>query len=190
VDRFTLRSVLRGVTCADRSLYLCGELFWHLRCSLSYGRTQRAMKPLSATEQARGGFTLVEAIVSTLIAGVVTAGLISTFMQAHWASEWSSYSLAAQSLAMQPIEQARGAKWDPYSSPVADQLVASNFPVRIEPLDIPISKTNVVYATNRTTIRTIRVSPPLKQITVECTWRFPKRGVFTNLITTYRAPDQ
>lgn len=135
-------------------------------------------------------FTLMEAIISMAIAGIIMGGIVSGFMQTHRASEWSVYSLAAQSLALQPLEQARGAKWDPYAYPPVDQLVASNFPIRTNVLDIPASGTNVVYATNRITIRTVSAAPPLKQISVECTWTFHNRGVFTNSVTTYRAADQ
>ena len=136
------------------------------------------------------GFTLTEVLVSMLVAGIMIVGLISSFIQSHRQAEWSAYSLAAQSLAMQSLEQARTAKWDPYATPPVDQLVASNFPVRVEVLDIPISKTNIVFATNRTTIQTISATPPLKQISVQSTWGFLNRGVFTNSVVTYRAPDQ
>jgi type II secretory pathway pseudopilin PulG len=140
--------------------------------------------------RAQGAFTLIEAIVATMLAGIVTAGLVSSFMQAHRTSEWSSYSLAGQGLALQCVEQTRSAKWDPYSHPAVDQLVASNFPDRIEVLDVPVSGSNVVYATNRVTIRTISEHPPLKQIKVQCTWTFPNKGTFTNTVMTYRAADQ
>ena len=55
-----------------------------------------------------------------------------------------------------------------------------------------ISGTNIVYATNRTWITDVYASgiPPLKKIYVETTWTFLNRGVFTNSVTTYRAPDQ
>jgi len=138
----------------------------------------------------RGGFTLVEAVVSMLLAGIIMGGIASGYLQAHRTSEWSAYSLAAQSLAMQPLEQARAAKWDPYAYPPVDHLVASNFPKTVNILDVPISGTNVVYATNRVVIRDLSTNPPLKQITVECTWRFHTRGVFTNTIMTCRTADQ
>jgi len=137
-----------------------------------------------------GAFTLVEALVSMLILGIMVTGMASGFMQCHRTAEWSAYSLAAQSLAMQPIEQARAAKWDPTRSIPMDQLVQANFTQRIFSLDVPISGTNIVFATNRTVIRTVSVSPPLREIAVECTWSFPKRGTFTNRVLTFRAPDQ
>jgi prepilin-type N-terminal cleavage/methylation domain-containing protein len=135
-------------------------------------------------------FTLVEALISMVILGIMVTGVVAGFIQSHRAAEWSAYSLAAQSQAMQSLEQSRAAKWDPTKATPVDDLIPSNFPTRIDILDVPISGTNYVYATNRTTIRTISTNPLLKEISVECTWQFLNRGVFTNSILTYRAPDQ
>ena len=153
----------------------------------------------SRTVRKPNGFTLVEALVSMMVTGIMVTGVVAGYTQCMRQAEWSAYSLAAQSLAMQPIEQSRAAKWDPYAVPPVDQitnsptasfagttwtLLATNI------LDIPISGTNIVYATNRTSVRTISTTPPLKEISVETTWRFMNRGVFTNTVVTYRAPDQ
>ena len=135
------------------------------------------------------GFTLVEALISMMITGIMVTGVVAGYTQCMRQAEWSAYSLAAQSLAMQPIEQARAAKWDPYANPAVD-LVTNLPPITINILDIPISGTNIVYATNRTTVRTVSTTPPLKEISVETTWRFLNRGVFTNTVVSYRAPDQ
>jgi hypothetical protein len=124
-----------------------------------------------------------------MIVGIVITGVIAGFNQTQQQAEWSAYSLAAQSLAMQPIEQARGAKWDPYANPPVDQIT-NLLAVTTNILDIPITGTNIVYATNRVSITTVSTTPPLKKISVECTWRFFRRGVFTNSVVTYRAPDQ
>ena len=125
-----------------------------------------------------------------VILGIMVTGIVSGFIQSHRTAEWSAYSLAAQSLSMQRVEQSRAAKWDPLKANPIDQLVASNFPGMTNVLDTPVSGGNITYATNRVFITTISTNPPLKQIYVESTWRFPNRGVFTNSILTYRAPDQ
>ena len=125
-----------------------------------------------------------------LVVGIMVSGVVAGFMQTHKQAEWSAYNLAAQSLAMQPIEQARAAKWDAYAVPPVDQLQATNFPVMTNVLDIPITGTNIVWATNFVTITTVSTNPPLKQISVVTTWRFWNRGVFSNVVVTYRAPDQ
>ena len=128
--------------------------------------------------------------MSMLILGIMVTGVVSGFTQAHKTAEWSAYSLAAQSLALQPLEQARAAKWDPTRAVPLDELVQSNFPNRVLVLDVPISGTNVVRATNTVWIRDVSTNPPLRSVTVECTWSFPQRGTLTNRVMTYRAPDQ
>lgn len=135
-------------------------------------------------------FSLPELVISSGLAATGLGGMIYGYVMAAKNAEWSAYQLAAHSLAMQRLEQARSAKWDLQATPVVDELVATNFPAVIEVLDIPISKTNVVYATNVTTISTISTTPPLKMISVNCTWQFISGKVFTNIVVTYRAPDQ
>lgn len=145
-------------------------------------------KPANRADQR--GNTFVEALASMLVVGIMAAGLVSGFMYTHKQAEWSAYNLAAQSLALQPIEQARSAKWDAYAHPPVDQLWNSNFPSTTNILDIPVSGTNIVYATNRVNIRLVSTNPPLKEISVVTTWAFMYRGVFSNTAVTYRAPDQ
>lgn len=133
---------------------------------------------------------MVEVLVSLVLAVLSTGGIVSGYILSANRAEWSAYSLAAQSLAMQRVEQARAAKWDPSAFPSADDLQSTNFPLAVEILDIPISGTNIVYATNLTTITTVSANPPLKMVRVDCVWRFTNRGLFTNTVATYRAPDQ
>jgi hypothetical protein len=110
------------------------------------------------------------------------------YVMSAQSAEWSAYNLAANSLAIQRLEQTRAAKWDRQASPLVDEL--TNFPTVVEILDIPISGTNIVYATNVTTITAVSTHPPLKMIRVDCSWRFSSGQVFTNSVMTYRAPDQ
>ena len=88
------------------------------------------------------------------------------------------------------MEQARSANWDLLASPPRDQLVSANFPTTNEVLDIPISGTNIVNATIFTTITPVSTNLQLRLIRVDCVWPFLNRGLFTNSIQTYRAPDQ
>jgi len=53
------------------------------------------------------GFTIVEVVIAVLISTIVFATVIYAYVGANDRAEWSAYSLAAQSLAMQGIEQAR-----------------------------------------------------------------------------------
>ena len=136
------------------------------------------------------GFTLPELVISTAIAAISIGGIAYGYILSAQSAEWSAYNLAANSLAIQRMEQTRAAKWDRQSIPPVDELVGANFPMAVEILDIPISGTNVALATNITTISTVSAAPPLKMIRVDCSWMFASGRVFTNTVITYRAPDQ
>ena len=137
-----------------------------------------------------GAFTLVEVVVSVALAAFMVGGIVYGYVQSTRRAEWSAYSLAAQSLALQRLEQTRAARWDPLAYPPVDQLVGTNFPVALDILDIPISQTNIVYATNFTTITAVSTNPALKMIQVDCVWPYINGVVFTNTVLTYRAPAQ
>ena len=136
-------------------------------------------------------FTLAEVVIAMAITVMSLAGVIMGYIFAIRQAEWSAYSLAAQSLATQRLEQTRAAKWDPRASPPVDEVITNNFPiVPTNILDMPVSGTNMAYATNFTTISDVTNGGyPLKLIRVDCVWSFRERA-FTNTIATYRAPDQ
>ena len=121
---------------------------------------------------------------------MVFAGGVLGYVQSARQAEWAAYSLAANSLAQQRMEQTRAAKWDTQANPPIDNVVSTNFPLKVDILDVPLSGTNIVYATNVTTISTVTTNPAVKMIRVDCTWRFWNRSLFTNTVVTYRAPDQ
>jgi hypothetical protein len=148
------------------------------------------VKILRKSNKKCDGFSLAETVVSLALTATTIIGVVSGFLQSSQEAEWSSWSLAAQSQALRGVEQTRAAKWNPQGFPAVDELISTNFPVRVEVLDIPMTGNNVTYVTNRTTITTISVNPPLKMIRVDSTWSFMNRGVFTNRTLTYRAPDQ
>src|SRR6267378_3010044 len=135
------------------------------------------------------GSIMVEAVISIAIAMVAILGSVNGYILSANRAEWSAYSLAAHSLAMQRLEQFRAARWDTVAIPNVDQLVAANFPAQTNTLDVPISGNNLVYAINTTTITTISAKPPLKMVRIDCVWPFTHHGVFTNTIFSYRAPD-
>ncbi|MBI3192468.1 MAG: prepilin-type N-terminal cleavage/methylation domain-containing protein [Pedosphaera parvula] len=136
------------------------------------------------------GFTLAEVVIAAAIGAISIGGIIYGYVMSAQRAEWAAYAMAAQSLAMQRIEQTRAAKWDLESTPNVDQVVSANFPDQINILDVPISGTNVVYATNFTTITTVSASPPLRSIQVDCVWNWNVGGrLFTNTVVTYRSPD-
>jgi prepilin-type N-terminal cleavage/methylation domain-containing protein len=144
----------------------------------------------AARKLRRRGFSLIEVVVALAVAGVFIAGMVTGYIEVAKQAEWSAYSLSANAMALQQIEKVKSAKWDPNGYPPVDQVVAANFPVSVEILDVPVTKTNTVYATNTVTITVISTVPPLKMVQATCVWPFLNRGKFTNTVVTYRAPDQ
>lgn len=136
-------------------------------------------------------FTLTEVVIALTLAVVLVSGIIVGFVQCTKGAEWSAYNLAANSLAMQRMEQARAAQWDWGGSLAKDELVSTNFPdITTNVLDVPYLTSNKIYATTTVRIIEISTSPQLRMIRAECTWSLMGRGPFTNVICTYRAPDQ
>jgi hypothetical protein len=135
-------------------------------------------------------FTLAEIVIASALGMITIGATIYGYVMTSKRAEWTGYSLAANSLAVQRLEQARACKWDPFAFPAIDELVSTNFPVQINIMDLPVSGTNIVYATNFTSISTVQASPPLKMIRVDCCWNFLGKRNFTNTVVTYRAPDQ
>ncbi len=133
-------------------------------------------------------FTLVEVVIAVAILSLTFAGVIYGYVLSAQRAEWSAYSLAAQSLAAQGVEQVRSAKWDPGTWPLIDELPPTNF-TTVEMLDVPMSG-SPVFATNAISVSDVSTNPPVRQIRVDCRWMFVKRGPFTNTTITFRAPDQ
>jgi hypothetical protein len=127
-------------------------------------------------------------VTAMAVAGILIAGIVSGHIQTVKTAEWSAYCLAANAMALQQVERVKAAKWDPQGG--VDMVQQSNFPAVQEILDVPMTRENVVYATVRTTITTISTTPRLKLVKVDCVWPFLNRGLFTNSVVTYRAPDQ
>ncbi len=132
--------------------------------------------------------TIIEVVVSVVIVAMSIGGIMSVYTQAAVNAEWSAHSMAAQMMAVGGLEQARAAKYDPLGG--TDELVATNFPVKVDKLDTGTSLGVCTYATNTTTISQISTNPSVKMIRVDCTWPFPRKGIFTNSVYTYRAANQ
>jgi prepilin-type N-terminal cleavage/methylation domain-containing protein len=150
-------------------------------------------------------FTLIEVVVSVMITGVVFAGILTGYIQSAKKAEWSGYSLAAEALNVQQLEQIRAAKWDTQGNILIDETTNLNLVGWTYAagkwsghswtnLDTPFNSTNnnVVYATNYVVLSTVVVTNlPLvtvKLIQTETVWKFQGK-LFTNSIATYRAPD-
>lgn len=144
---------------------------------------------ISIRRHERGG-SLVELVIAMAIAVVTIGGSVKGYLLTAHKAEWSAYSLAAHSMALQRVEQTRAAKWDPGAWPPVDRVIPGNFPPLTNVLDVPISGTNIVHGRVFTTVTSIAANPPLKMIRVDCVWPFHRHGTFTNTVITYRAPDQ
>lgn len=148
------------------------------------------MKKLRLNRGTRHGVTLVETLVAMLVVAVTIAATINGYILAANRAEWSAQSLAAHSLAIQKMEQIRSAAWNLTGEFPVDDVVQANFPETKNVLDLPISGSNVVSAVTYTTISTVSTNPALKLVRIDCVWPYRERGLFTNTLITYRAPEQ
>jgi prepilin-type N-terminal cleavage/methylation domain-containing protein len=135
------------------------------------------------------GFTLPEAMIALLIAGIIGSAVVGGYLLSLRTAEFTTYSVAANAAAVQRFEQARSAKWDAVAYPIVDDLVSSNFPPQVVVLDVPGSGNNPVTGTNFTTITMISTNPLLKMIRVDCVYSPDHDRLVTNTIVSYRAPD-
>jgi len=137
-------------------------------------------------------FTLAEVVIGIAIATLSFAGVIYGYVLSADRAQWSAYSLAAQSLAMQGIEQARAAKWDPKAWPPVDELGLTNY-AEVDTLDVPVSG-QPVSVTNYVSVSLVSQNPPLRQLRADCVWSMTSgrrtRGPFTNTAITLRTADQ
>jgi len=145
----------------------------------------------------RKGFSLLEVMISFFIFGLVISGLIYGYVQMNRTAEWAACSVAAQSIASQGMEQARGAQWNELGGIAGDQWPpTTNSSGAVQPvyvtcaLDVP-STGQLIYVTNAITLYAISVAPPLRMIRSDCLWNYPLTGQpCTNTVITLRAPDQ
>lgn len=172
--------------------------------------------PAGPAPRRAAGFTLAEVVIAVAIIAAVFSTILLAYNQATWRAEWSGYSLAAQSLATQQMEQARAAVWDPSlmsgSGVAVNELtnltmlgrtasggVVKGYTTGV--LDLPIS-TNAgpVTATNFISIRTVSpvfggtafATSPVQMVKVDTVWRFRignTNRLYTNSVSTYFAPD-
>jgi type II secretory pathway pseudopilin PulG len=151
-------------------------------------------------------FTLVEVLVSLIILAMIVSGVCYGYSEINRIAIWDSMSQAAQAMAVEGMESARAAKWNPWGgatnslpAPGAsqDELPATNgVPALIQTnvLDVPLTgnpTTNDFSATNFIFVTEYSPDPPIRQIWSKCVWTFPYTGqVYTNNVITMRGPDQ
>jgi prepilin-type N-terminal cleavage/methylation domain-containing protein len=163
------------------------------------------LEPRDTPAGALRGFTLVEVVVSLGIVTLLFSGILTAYVQSNRKAEWAGYSLAAQAIGIQQIEQARSAVWDFSRNELtnlnllswsynATTQVGTGYTTNV--LDVPISGTNIVIATNFVTVKMLNLTGlPLIQVqmvTVDTVWPFQSyigKRVFTNRIASYIGPD-
>lgn len=128
--------------------------------------------------------------MSVAISAISVGGIMQGYIMSSQRVEWLACSQAANSQAAQRMEQVRAARWDSSAYPALDEVVSTNFPAVVAAFDMPTTGSDQIYGTNVVTITTVSVNPPVKMVSVECTWRAFNRGLFTNTISAYRSPDQ
>src|SRR5271167_4571891 len=101
----------------------------------------------------RSAFALTEVVISIAIAGLTFAGVLYGYVLSTDKAKWSGYSLAAQSLAAQYVEQARAAVWTPQTWPPVDELGTTNY-MAVDPLDAAGPGPQQVLATNYVSVTT------------------------------------
>jgi hypothetical protein len=155
------------------------------------------------------GYSLVEVVIATGIIALVYGVIITGYIQCGLRAQWSGYSLAAQTLANQQVEQARSAIWDPFL--VKNEITNLNlqsikytstnktwsgYVTTI--LDVPYLGTNFTIATNYVYVQLINMNnssnPPVQihMVRVDTVWPFHYRDrklYFTNTSATLLAPD-
>jgi prepilin-type N-terminal cleavage/methylation domain-containing protein len=164
-------------------------------------------KPVHTKAGALQGFTLVEVLVSLGIVTLLFSGILTAYIQSARQAEWAGYSLAAQAIGIQQMEQARSGVWD--SSINKNELtnlnllswtynattkVGTGYTTNV--LDLPISGTNSVIATNFVTVKLLNLTgqtnSQIQMVTVDTVWPFQTatgRRIFTNRTASYFGPD-
>jgi len=131
--------------------------------------------------KAAGAFTLVEVVMAIAILALVMAGMIYGYVQSNYRAEWSSMSLAAQSLASKAVEQARAAKWDVHlssaqtGSGTSDELPPTNY-IQTNVLVVPGTGQPLVV-TNYVSVSNVVLHPPVRQLRADCVWELPSTGI-------------
>jgi hypothetical protein len=138
------------------------------------------------------GMTLAEVVVALAIAGLTVLSLVGGYIYSMVGAEKAGLLLAANTRALERLEDTHAAIWNVSGWPAVDQLVATNFPTEVVILDLSGQGGGITYGTNYTTITQVSLAPQLRRVRVDCVWRF-QAGKFSTLLTntveTLRGPD-
>ena len=153
--------------------------------------------------------TFMEVLIALLIVVMVFGAIINGYISTSIRCQWTGYSLAAQSMGIQAIEEARSAKWDIGVNEITNlamsgfsynstTLTATGYTTNI--LDVPMKASNPILATNFISIRMFNENNSstlpiqLQMIRVDTVWPFVGWSKFsltyyTNTVCTLIAPD-
>lgn len=133
--------------------------------------------------------TLIEVVVALGISVLLLAGIFKGYMLTSRRAIYTSYSVAANALAMRQMEQIVDSGWRPTLgvTNIFNPVLAAT---QTNVLGMPGSSTNLIYATNYATVTQVSTSPPYAMVRVDCVWSFMDMGKFTNTVAVLRAPDK
>ena len=184
------------------------------------GKRRQASPPERIRRARReAGFVLTfwEVLIAVVIVALVFGTIINGYLAGAVKTEWTGYSLAAQSLSVQTLEQARSAVWDiaMAKNELTNMINAKNAIASMSSydsssqittivmtnlLDVPWKGGNFTMATNYVTIQPVNESGTfgttvqLQFVRVDTVWPFTGWGnhslkYYTNTTCTYIAPD-
>jgi prepilin-type N-terminal cleavage/methylation domain-containing protein len=134
-------------------------------------------------------FTLIEVAVALAVSVLVMAGMFRGYTIASRRAQFSSFQLAAQTMAMQQMESIVAATWVISGTSVTNIFSPALTNTQVGALCVPSSGTNLVFATNYATVQQVSTYPPYLMVQVSCVWSFMGMGVFTNTVAVLRSPD-
>jgi type II secretory pathway pseudopilin PulG len=134
-------------------------------------------------------FTLIEVVVATAIAVLVMAGMFQGYSIASRQAQFSSFSLAANAMAMQQMESIVAATWVVSGTSVTNIFSPVLTATQVNALCVPSTGTNLVFGTNYATVTQLSTNPPYLMVQVSCVWNFMGMGNFTNTVAVLRGPD-
>lgn len=146
--------------------------------------------------------------MSLAIVTLLFGGILNAYIMSCRRAEWSGFSLAAQAIGIQQIEQARSAVWD-YSISKneltnlsllswtynASTQVGTGYSTNL--LSLPVTGTNIVVVTNFVTVKMLNLSGLtnvlVQMVNVDTVWPYltlnGTRRLFTNRTASYFGPD-
>lgn len=182
----------------------------------NYAALRSHARPLLLSRRGEAAFvmSLTEVVFAFLIVAIMFGVIINGYVTAAKRSQWTAYSLAAQSLGVQTIEQLRSAVWDPgqptkqidaTNMNLLGKVLMPNSPAwtnftgyTTNILDVPWKGSNYILATNFVMVRITQLSnspnTTVQIARVDTVWPFAAwKGYtlryYTNTICTIIAPD-